>query len=274
MPRGVYKALREPHSAVRHPVLITASTTLQTSAQVHDYLLCKTCEIRFAQNGEDWVMKNGPHRNGRFPLREALLRSPIKSTIPTGDIYKQPFDPAFELEKLIYFAASVFWRASVHHWNPGQNLTTRAPLICEIQERLRLFLLHADGFPTEAVLLISVTASKPLAHCILPTPMVRASQAATANGHGFAIPGLQFRLLYENATEDMKRVSVALPPHAVVVTDRVEKEIRASAEVLRKTSRPVGSLSAKSPSSCNTASVSSIVPAQPVLPGYNTFPPF
>jgi hypothetical protein len=244
MPRGVYKALREPHGAVHHPVLVTASTTIQTGAQVHDYLLCSGCEMRFAQNGEDWVMKNSPHRNGRFPLREALLRSPVKSTIPIGEIYKEPFDAGFDLERLIYFGASVFWRASVHHWSRALHLTKRAPLTPAIQERLRLFLMHEDGFPIDAVLLISVTASKPLAHCILPSPMVRASRDATANGYSFAIPGLQFRLLYDLATEDMTRVSVALPPHAVVVTDRVEKEIRAGAEVLRKTSRPVGSLSA------------------------------
>lgn len=243
VPRAVYKALREPHSAIHHPVLVTASTTMQTGAQVHDYLLCSCCEMRVAQNGEDWVMKNGPHRNGRFPLREALLRSPVKSTVPIGEIYKEPFDEAFDLEKLIYFGASVFWRASVHHWNRALHLTKRAPLTPEIQESLRLFLMYEDGFPIDAVLLVSVTASKPIAHCILPTPMVRASQAATANGYGFAIPGLQFRLLYDLATEDMKRASVALPPHAVLVTDRVEKEIRAGAEVLWKTSRPVGSLS-------------------------------
>ena len=158
MPMGIYKALREPHGSIRHPVLVTTSTILQTAAQVHDYLLCKVCELRFTQNGEDWLMKNGPRRNGRFPLREALLRSPIKSTIAAGDIYKEPFDAAFDLKKLIYFAASIFWRASAHHWKRARHLTSRAPLTAGIQERLRLFLLHADGFPTEAALLISVTA--------------------------------------------------------------------------------------------------------------------
>src|SRR5271157_4081800 len=89
MPRGAYKLLREPDSGVRHPILVTESTTLQTPAQVHDYLLCGSCELRLEQGGEDWVMRNGPQRNGRFPLREALLRSPNKTTTASGDIYKE-----------------------------------------------------------------------------------------------------------------------------------------------------------------------------------------
>lgn len=35
-------------------------------------------------------------------------------------------DPAFDLEKLIYLAASVSWRPSVHHWNRARHLTARA----------------------------------------------------------------------------------------------------------------------------------------------------
>src|ERR1700733_9843084 len=147
LPQGIHKALQEPNNSIRNPILVTASTTVQTSEQVRDYLLCESCEVRFQQNGEDWVMKNGPRRNGRFLLREALLRSPNKSTIPSGDIYKEPFDSAFDLEKLIYFAASVFWRSSVHPWRGFEHLMTRAKLPDVSEEGLRLFLLHQDQFP-------------------------------------------------------------------------------------------------------------------------------
>jgi hypothetical protein len=246
MPRGLYKLLTEPDREFRHPMLVTASTTVQTPAQVHDYLLCKNCELRFQQQAEDWVMKNGPHRNGRFPLREALLRSPINSTIASGVIYKEEFDAAFDLERLIYFATSVFWSSSVHHWNRSQHLMTRAQLPPEIEEQLRVFLLHEQGFPADLVLLISVTATAVLPHITFPTPMIRVSPSAPAiDGYGFAIPGLQFRLIYGNVPEYMKRVSVAVPPHAILVTDRVEQEIRASAEHLRETSKVVGALAGR-----------------------------
>jgi hypothetical protein len=40
----------------------------------------------------------------------------------------------------------------------------------------------------------------------------------------------------------MKQISVAVPPHAVLLTDLVEREIKARRDELRKTSRMVGSL--------------------------------
>jgi hypothetical protein len=209
---------------------VTASTTFQTSEQVSDYLLCRRCELRLAQNGEEWVLRNSPHRNGRFPMREALLRSPIKSTIRAGESYKEPYDSAFDLERLVYFAASVFWRASVHTWDRVKHLMERAPLPLELNEQLRLFLL-----------LISVSASKPLPHIIFPQANKRANLTDII-GYDFAVPGLQFRLMYGNIPDLMKQISVAVPPHAVLLTDLVEREIKARRDELRKTSRMVGSL--------------------------------
>ena len=40
IPKGVYKALREPDHVIRHPILVTAAATVQSSEQVSDYLLC------------------------------------------------------------------------------------------------------------------------------------------------------------------------------------------------------------------------------------------
>jgi hypothetical protein len=243
IPQGIHRWLREPNNAIRNPILVTATTTVQTNEQVCDYLLCRNCEVRFQQHGEDWLMKNGPSRSGRFPLREALLRSSNKSTIHAGEIYKEPFDSAFDLEQLIYFAASIFWRSSVHHWQGFEHLMTRAKLADRLEEEFRLFLFHQDQFPTDVSLLISVTATQVYPHLTHPSAMRRANATVPEMaGYAFMIPGLQFRLHCENVPDGMRSVSVALPPHAILVSDRIEQEIRASAEELRKTSRVVGSL--------------------------------
>lgn len=244
IPKAAYKALCEPDHVIRNPVLVTAEVTLQTSEQVHDHLLCRDCELRFEQNGEDWVLKNGPQRNGRFPLREALMRSLTMTSIPAGAIYKELHDSAFDLERLIYFAGSVFWRASVHHWNSAGDLMRRAPLPTAVEEQLRRFLLHIDGFPKDTSLFLSVSAAiPPRPHCIFPQPMVRVSEdAPDIRAYGFAIPGLHFRFMFENVPDHMKAVSVANPPYAVLVSDRIEGEIFESAQRLRETSKPVGTL--------------------------------
>lgn len=114
-----------------------------------------------------------------FPLREALLRSQVKSSIPADQIYKVPFDDAFDLEKSIYFAASIFWRASVHHWNRAQHLMSRAPLPQAVEAHLRCFLLRAGCFPADTSLLLSVSAANPpRPHCNFPQPMKRVSETA------------------------------------------------------------------------------------------------
>jgi hypothetical protein len=117
----------------------------------------------------------------------------------------------------------------------------RAPLPLELNEQLRLFLLHLGAFPIDAVLLISVSASKPLPHIIFPQANKRANLTDII-GYDFAVPGLQFRLMYGNIPDLMKQISVAVPPHAVLLTDLVEREIKARRDELRKTSRMVGSL--------------------------------
>lgn len=244
IPKGVYKALREPDHVIRHPVLVTSSATVQTSEQVSDYLLCRACELVFEQGGEDWVLRNSPKRGGRFPLRDALLRSSVKSEIPSAIICKAPHDPAFDVERLIYFAASVFWRASVHHWSGSKHLMTPAQLSPFVEEQLRRFLLGVGPFPPGTALLISVSAGPhPRPHCVFPTPMQRANpNVPDISAVAFCIPGLQFRFMWDKVPEKSQSVSVTRPPHAVLLTDRLEDEIFDDASRLRLTSKVVGSL--------------------------------
>lgn len=247
IPSGAYKALRQPNTPNRHPIFVTEKVTVQTPAQVHDFLLCRSCELRFQQYGEDWVLRNSPRRNGNFPLRNAVMKSTFKWTISSGDVFIEPFDPALDLEKIIYFAASIYWRASVHHWKNSQHLMSRAQLPSEIEEQLRLFLLHENAFPVDAVLFVSISATDPLPHISFPQPMLPKSRSAPAvKAYAFAIPGLQFRLMYENVPNAVKQVSLTLPPHPILVTDQAELEIRQAAEEMRRTGKLVGSLS-KSP---------------------------
>lgn len=247
IPQGIYRFLNEPGHAVRNPVLVTAAKTVETSEQVRDCLLCKSCEIRFQQNGEDWVMKNGPRRNGRFPLREALTRSNNKRTLESGNLYRVPFNPAFDVKKLIYFAASVFWRSSVHHWKGFEHLMTRAKLPKGLEEDLREYLLGSRPFPSKVVLLLCVTASAPLPHITYPGPMSRhLGMPDESKGFAFLIPGLQFRLFWA-FPEPLIQISSTVPPHPVLVSDIVESDVRGRVDDMRATSKVVGGLAAKLP---------------------------
>ncbi|WP_263417866.1 hypothetical protein [Terriglobus albidus] len=232
---------------VRNPILVTAETTVETSQQVRDYLLCQRCEVRFQQNGEDWLMRNGPfRRDGRFPLRDALQQSTPGETIPIGVLYTAPFDPGFDVHKLIYFGASVFWRSSVHHWNDSKKLMTPAKLADDLEEDLRLYLLDKAAFPSSVLFLLSITASKPLQHFNHPGPMTPNTPAKTdITGVAFNIPGIQFRMFTGGFPSHMRANSAAVPPHKVLLTDRVEQEIHSRAAEMSTDSKVVGTLASK-----------------------------
>src|ERR1700730_12243138 len=73
LPKGAYKVNRAPALRNPSPVVLSNDEVLQSSAQLSDYLLCRDCEQRFNENGENWVLGNIPRNYGeRFPILDAL----------------------------------------------------------------------------------------------------------------------------------------------------------------------------------------------------------
>ena len=91
----------------------------QLSDQLRDYVFCQDCEQRLNKNGERWVLANIPgDYDSAFPLRTAL-----QSLTPTFvgkdlDLYDVTGVSAFEMDKLLYFGISVFWRGTATTGRP------------------------------------------------------------------------------------------------------------------------------------------------------------
>ena len=99
-----------------------------SDAQARAHILCSRCEQRFNREGEDWVIENAFHNPGQFPLRTSLEQlGPFTSELGFRSFYVQPSN-GIDLSKLVYFAASVVWRASVHDWRLGKAQTQRIQL--------------------------------------------------------------------------------------------------------------------------------------------------
>jgi hypothetical protein len=116
-PRALYSALRNEDGGNSNPVLLTQDTEVQKSGQIKDYLLCRECEQYFNRHGERWVTRFV--FDGRtFRLRDILLNAtPVEQT---EDDKLIPYAGAeilhVNMDKLIFFGLSLFWRASVHKW--------------------------------------------------------------------------------------------------------------------------------------------------------------
>src|SRR3954464_3509230 len=151
---GLYKVIRGPEPQ-EHPVLIADGAPIQTSVQARGDMLCAECERRFGKGGEEWVIENCWHSEEEFPLRTAFMTATPFVDEPGFLAYEARNVASVDFDRLVYFAASVFWRATLDGWRFGKHRPDRLTL-GPYTEQLRLFLLGDAEFPEHVILLITL----------------------------------------------------------------------------------------------------------------------
>ena len=161
LPKALYKSLRNIDPDDMNPLFLNRNVFMRTSRQIADYLLCTDCEGRFEQEGEGWLLANRFHWPDRFTLQDSLRSAPRMQALQTGVILRSDGLPEIEVEPIVYFAASVFWRAAVYTWQaPYEGDPVRLDFGPKYTEELRRFLLGEAEFPTHAVLLVKVFSTR------------------------------------------------------------------------------------------------------------------
>ncbi len=157
MPAALYRKSRNPGASNPNPMQVTERRSVQTSRQLRNYVLCRDCEQLFSRRGENYVMTQVFDGNSnRFPLLD-MLRASTPSWLPGPEFtgYDMTSLPGVDREQLGYFAASAFWRASVHIWRePGEKPVTID--LGTYNEPFRQYLLGQNGFPANVAMLIIV----------------------------------------------------------------------------------------------------------------------
>jgi hypothetical protein len=126
---------------------------------------------------------------GSFPLRDVLrvVRPVFEDDI--GWVYSAHDIPGFDVDKLEYFALSVFWRSAAHTWRDRDTIPQIDLGVHE--DEIRRFLLGESGFPKEAYLLAGIWPAEPVPIATY-FPVAEETQ-----GYGlfrFYIPGFEFAL--------------------------------------------------------------------------------
>ncbi len=188
LPAAVYTQLRDNAAKNPNPVVMTKQVSQATSRQVKDYVLCAECEDRFSKYGETWVLGNMARTDG-FKLQERLVsRTPIGSNENIA-FYSTREIPEINMSALIYFAMSVFWRASAHVWRNASG-TMQGIDLGPFEEEIRHFLL-GGAFPEHAAILVTVWPTRD----VLPAAYTpRRGRAPDCHVFNFLIPGLEFKL--------------------------------------------------------------------------------
>jgi hypothetical protein len=196
IPRFAYKANRARQLKNQNAVVMTSRGIRQDQRQLKDYVLCADCERRFNEGGEKWVLARIPPDYGEpFVLQDQLIKERPLYREDGLALYAGANITAFDMDKLVYFAASIFWRGGVHEWEIDGQQAPKVDLH-EHEEPLRVFLLGQGRFPSDAWITTDVSSHKPALNGVI-VPM--AMHSLGWNCYWFYICGLGFSLHSGNA---------------------------------------------------------------------------
>jgi hypothetical protein len=191
IPAGAFRLLRDPAAKNPNPVYVGDDEAFTSSKQAKDYLLCEPCEQLFTKRGEDWVLANCYRAKDDFKIREALYRhKPAVSDSGGTALYQANLIPEIDVDRLIYFGVSIFWRAGAHTWKHGKDEVHIQ--LGSYLEPLRLFLLDQGPFPEQMALSLRAFAMDTIGLSAYDPGSV---PRAGCHLHAFSIPGLVFSLL-------------------------------------------------------------------------------
>jgi len=226
LPKGAYRVNRAPALKNPDPVVLSNDELRQSSAQLSDYLLCSDCEQKFSKNGESWVLNNIPRNYGeRFPMLDALkTETPIFEDGGTK-CYAGAKVKSFDMEKIVYFAISIFWRGAVHDW--WSSLHTEAPDVhlCAYEEPIRQFLLGTSPLSEDVALTVFVCPNGSVLNAMLvpwEAPLPECSR------YFFYVSGLGFVLHFADRLNQQFRKTCAYhsPDKVIILSAEFERLIR------------------------------------------------
>ncbi len=203
IPKAIYKRIRRSNGANNRIVAVSHAVAMFSDKQVKDYLLCVACEGRFGRV-EDYTVSNCLQEDS-FPFREAVLGLPRH--LEANDVALGQYLEGGGIEMLVYFAASVLWRAAVHRWR-GVGGSTITVNLGSYEEGFRLYLLDKADFPVETTIGIFVAGKANELDQFATTPI--ALDVKGYQQYTFVIPGIKFSIVVGRDRPEEMRAGCSL----------------------------------------------------------------
>ncbi len=230
---AMLKTLRDPTLENPNPVAMDMTVGVQTSRQMQEHLLCAECDNRFGEQGEKWVTRNMLTPQG-FPLGDAVAAGQPIVADEDGAIYPADRLTGVNIEHLVYFGLSVFWRSAVHPWRTvGNNLEPME--LGPYEEPIRRFLLGTSEFPEHAVLWVVLWHGRQPIPSLL-TPMQ--GQPCEFRSYLFYVPGIDFVLLLGQRIPDDLRACCSHRHRLIQTSTAIAKNTTDAIAFLTRVSRP------------------------------------
>jgi len=192
LPKRLYAFANAKELSNRNPVMSINGVLKQICDQYRGYVFCKQCETVLNRNGENWVLKRIPRDyDGPFPLRDKLR--PLTPTF-IGDglhVYNVLGVREFNIEKLVFFGMSIFWRGAVHRWKSTAGQEAPEVDLQAYEGPMREFVLGKGPFPMDVVLTVDIWPYKKVLQAFYPA---LAAHSPEYQKYWFYVPGLLFAL--------------------------------------------------------------------------------
>jgi len=214
----------------------------RSQEQVKDNVLChgkSGCEELFNKNGESWVLANIASEDGkRFPLRDALtLEAPLRTEVGVK-LYSGSTLKAFDMDKLVYFALSVFWRGAVHDWKFNGRPLSKIDL-GTYEEPTRQFLFGVGPYPKELAISVIIWPSNDIPNAAL----FPAADPSAWPRYSFYVLGIGFRLEFGDGVPPQVRARCAqTSPERMISIDTTFAEMVTDAVQGRSRTRGAGNI--------------------------------
>jgi hypothetical protein len=215
-----YFKLRSPGAKNPNPFLINRTGMRSTSKQMQHYLLCKKCEQMLSARGEKYVLSLAADQS-RFPFLDALKTArPLWNSERDLAAYPKSETSQIDREKLVYFALSVLWRASVHDWGRSGD---EIDLGQRYEEELRKFLTGKGPFPKNMMVQVAVCRDKTSWRSLF-LPFLKTKDPCHI--YCFAVCGIEFHILIGNSIPPrMRNICIAQSQEQLIMLRDCEKGI-------------------------------------------------
>lgn len=239
MPAALYQEMNDPAGPIKNMVVVTTKGTFQSSEQFHMPLLCQECEIRFQKGGEDWTLANRYRSDGTFPLRDLLLSSTPETQRPDGTfIYEAKKVHGLIIEKLLYFGASLLWRAGIANWRVKFAEAPKIDLTADLMRELQNYLLGNAPFPS-ALSVFVILDAEPNPQRVMTSPIkVGVEPHVRYESH---IPGMIFEFGLD-VVPPLDEMSLDRSIARIMLSPLVTERVKVMGSPLIASSEPKGSL--------------------------------
>lgn len=236
IPRAFYRLLRTPGMDDPNPIIADSEVTRVSQEQMAQPLLCAECEDRFSRNGEKWVLSKSYRLQGPSPLYTALCNASPHPAFGSGTVYSALSTAGINLDQLVYFGASIFWRASIADWSLNRRRAELIRLGGLYEEQFRQYLHGEAEFPANAVLWVAVVRSEDPAPVIsLPT----GERVGRYHRYTFDVLGLSYMLYVGGGlSEELRRFCAVRSPNRYMFFTDIDAVIERNSRSLFDKSAP------------------------------------